>query len=90
MFELKCENKVIEFVGKLNEELPKGIEGFKVRPELSVEMGCCHQSAHVGCLFTWWIDRQKWTCPHCRDVYLEGERSGLSFEETRGHRESSI
>ena len=38
-----------------------------------MEMGCCHQTVHVGCLFCWWIDRHKWTCPHCRDVYLEGK-----------------
>ena len=71
-FELKVDNKVAEFIQKLKKELPKGIEGCKIDPELSVDMGCCHQTMHVGCLLTWWMSRSHWTCPHCRDVYFKG------------------
>ena len=71
-FELKVDNKVTEFIQKLKKELPKGIQGCFIRPELSVDMGCCHQTIHVGCLLMWWMSRSHWTCPHCRDVYLKG------------------
>ena len=71
-FDLKTDNKVMEFIRKLQKEIPKGIQGCIIQPELSVEMGCCHQTMHVGCLLTWWMTRSHWTCPHCREVYLEG------------------
>ena len=72
VFDLKCDNKVTEFLGKVNKELPQGINGCVIKPELSVDMSCCCQTVHVGCLLMWWITRSHWTCPHCRNVYLEG------------------
>ena len=71
-YDLKTDNKVVEFIRKLQKEIPKGIQGCIIRPDLSVEMGCCHQTIHMGCLLTWWMTRSHWTCPHCREVYLEG------------------
>ena len=71
-FELKSDNDVMAFLEKVNKKLPGGIQGAKIKPDLLVEMGCCHQTTHVGCLLTWWLTRSHWTCPHCRDVYLEG------------------
>ena len=82
-FELKCDNKVVAFLQKLNKEMPKGVEGCKIRPELSIDMGCCHQTMHMGCLLTWWVKRHKWTCPHCRAVYLEGNDKQDYPEERR-------
>ena len=49
-----------------------------------MEMGCCHQTMHVGCLFCWWIERDKWTCPHCREVYLEGKDQDYPSERREG------
>ena len=72
VYELERNKKVAEFLNKLSRELPQGIHRCHVRPELSVDMGCCHQTIHVGCLFTWWMSRHHWSCPHCRDVYLNG------------------
>ena len=73
-YDLKTDNKVVEFIRKLQKEIPKGIQGCIIQPELPVEMGCCHQTIHVGCLLTWWMTRSHWTCPHCREVYLEGNK----------------
>ena len=73
-YDLKTDNKVVEFIRKLQKEMPKGIQGCIIQPELSVEMGCCHQTIHMGCLLTWWMTRSHWTCPHCREVYLEGNK----------------
>ena len=84
-FELKCDNKVVEFIQKLKKEIPKGIEGCKIHPELSVDMGCCHQTMHVGCLLTWWMSRSHWTCPHCQDVYLKGnDQQSYPMERREG------
>ena len=51
--ELKCDNKITEFLEKVNKKLPQGINGCVIKPDLSVDMGCCCQTVHVGCLLTW-------------------------------------
>ena len=75
VLDLKCDNNVKAFLEKVNKKLPGGIQGAKIKPDLLVEMGCCHQTMHVGCVLTWWLTRSHWTCPHCREVYLEGNKN---------------
>ena len=72
VLDLKCDNDLMAFLEKVNKKVPGGIQGAKIKPDLLVEMGCCHQTLHVGCLLTWWLTRSHWTCPHCREVYLKG------------------
>ena len=88
-FGLKCDNNVTAFMEKVNKKVPGGIQGAKIKTDLLVEMGCCCQTLHVGCLLTWWLTRSHWTCPHCREVYLEGNKD-QNYPRSRDERQDII
>ena len=59
----------LELVNKVVEGLPEGVLSCALRPDLLLEFGCFYQPVHLGCLFPCWVSRDKWTCPHCREIY---------------------